>query len=129
MKKKKFDKKSLDQFKKILIKRKEEINDEINHISSDTLMRSQKEASGDNSGYSYHMADVATDNYDREFSLGLASNERDTLYEIDAALQKIKDGSFGLCEDCEKAISKTRLKAVPYAKSCIKCQEAKEKKA
>lgn len=129
MKKKKLNKKSLDQFKKILIKRKEEINEEINHISSDTLMQSQKEASGDISGYSYHMADVATDNYDREFSLGLASNERDILYEIDAALQKIKDGSFGLCEACEKAISKTRLKAVPYAKLCIKCQEAKEEKA
>ena len=129
MKKKKFNKKSLDQFKKVLIKRKAEINDEINHISSDTLMRSQKEASGDIAGYSYHLADVATENYDREFSLSLASNERDILYEIDAALQKIKDGSFGLCEDCEKAISKTRLKAVPYAKTCIKCQQAKEKKA
>ncbi|MFC1708582.1 TraR/DksA family transcriptional regulator [Candidatus Omnitrophota bacterium] len=127
MKKKKFNKKSLDQFKKILIKRKKEINDEINHISSDTLMKSQKDASGDISGYSYHMADVATDNYDREFSLGLASNERDILYEIDAALQKVEDGSFGICEECEKSISKTRLKAVPYAKMCIKCQEAKEK--
>lgn len=127
MKKKKFKKKSIGQFKKVLIKRKEEINDEINHISSDTLMQSQKEASGDNSGYSYHMADVATDNYDREFSLGLASNERDILYEIDAALLKIKDGSFGLCEECDKAISKTRLKAVPYAKLCIKCQKAREK--
>ncbi|MBL7130699.1 MAG: TraR/DksA C4-type zinc finger protein [Candidatus Omnitrophica bacterium] len=127
MKKKKFNKKSTGQFKKILIKRKEAINDEINHISSDTLMRSQKEASGDISGYTYHMADVATDNYDREFSLGLADNERDILYEIDVALQKIKDGSFGLCEECSKPISKTRLKAVPYAKSCIKCQQTKEK--
>jgi len=127
VKKKKFNKKSIDQFKKVLIKRKEEINDEINHISSDTLKKSQKEASGDISGYSYHMADVATDNYDREFSLGLASNERDILYEIDAALEKIKDGSFGLCETCQKNISKTRLKAVPYAKLCIKCQETKEK--
>ncbi len=127
MKKKKFNKKSIDQYKKVLIKRKEEINDEIDHISSDTLKKSQKEASGDISGYSYHMADVATDNYDREFSLGLASNERDILYEIDAALEKIKDGSFGLCEICQKNISKTRLKAVPYAKLCIKCQETKEK--
>jgi len=125
--KNKFNKKALNEFKKILIKRKEQINEEINHISSDTLMQSQKDASGDISGYSYHMADVATDNYDREFSLGLASNERDILYEIDAALEKIKDGTFGLCEECEKPISKTRLKAVPYAKLCIKCQKAREK--
>lgn len=124
--KKKFDKKTLNKFQDLLIIRKKEINDEINHISSDTLKQSQKEASGDISGYSYHMADVATDNYDREFSLGLASNEREILYKIDSSLRKIKDGSFGFCEECNKAISKTRLKAVPYAKLCIKCQEAKE---
>jgi RNA polymerase-binding protein DksA len=127
VKKNKLNKKALEEFKKLLIKRKEEINEEINHISSDTLKQSQKEASGDISGYTLHMADVATDNYDREFSLGLASNERDVLHRIDAALQKIKDGSFGFCEECDKAISKTRLKAVPYAKLCIKCQETKEK--
>ncbi len=127
MKKKKFVKKDIELFKKLLIKRKEEVNEEINHISSDTLKQSQKEASGDISGYTYHMADVATDNYDREFSLGLASNGRDILCEIDLALDKIKDGSFGLCEQCSKAITKVRLKAVPYAKLCIKCQESKEK--
>ncbi|MDD5006113.1 MAG: TraR/DksA family transcriptional regulator [Candidatus Omnitrophica bacterium] len=127
MKKNKFDKKTVAEFKKLLIKRKEEANEEINHISSDTLKQSQKEASGDISGYSLHMADVATDNYDREFSLGLAGNERDILIAIDAALNKIKDGSFGLCEECNKPISKTRLKAVPYAKLCIKCQESREK--
>ena len=127
MKKKKFDKKTLGEFKKSLLERKEEISAEINHISDDTLKQSQKEASGDISGYTLHMADVATDNYDREFSLGLASNERDILYRIDAALQKIKDGSFGFCEECNKPISKIRLKAVPYAKLCIKCQEKNEK--
>jgi len=127
VKKKKLDKKTLKEFKKLLIARKEEINEEINHISSDTLKQSQKEASGDISGYTLHMADVATDNYDREFSLGLASNERDILHMIDYALDKIKDGSFGFCEECNKPITKTRLKAVPYAKLCIKCQETKEK--
>lgn len=128
MKKKKFDKKTLEHFKKLLISRKEEIDNEIKHISSETLKQSQKDASGDISGYSYHMADVATDNYDREFSLGLASNESHILYDIDLALNKIKEGSFGLCEECEKPISKVRLNAVPYAKLCIKCQESREKK-
>lgn len=128
MKKNKLNKKTLEQYKKLLLKRKEEINSEIEHISSDTLKKSQKEASGDISGYTYHMADVATDNYDREFSLSLAGNERSILLEIDSALQKIKEGSFGFCEECNKAISQTRLKAVPYAKLCIKCQEAREKK-
>lgn len=127
VKKKKFDKKTLSEFKKLLIARKEEIDDEIKHISSETLKQSQKDASGDISGYSFHMADVATDNYDREFSLGLASSERNVLLDIDSAINKIKDGTFGLCEECDKAISKIRLRAVPYARLCIKCQETKEK--
>ena len=126
--KKKFNKKGLIEFKKIILKRKEEILDEIKHISDDTLKKSQKEASGDISGYAYHMADVATDTYDREFSLGLASNERKLLLELDDALKKIEDGAFGICEDCKSLIAKTRLKAVPYARLCVKCQEKKEKK-
>ena len=125
---KKLNKKELNEFKKLVIKKKDEALDEIKHISEDTLKKSQKEASGDISGYTYHMADVATDTYDREFSLGLASNERTFIYELDDALKKIEDGTFGICEDCKTAISKTRLRAVPYARLCVKCQEKKEKK-
>jgi DnaK suppressor protein len=125
--KNKFNKKELADFKKIILKKKEEILDEIKHISEDTLKKSQKEASGDISGYTYHMADVATDAYDREFSLGLASNERKLLYELDDALKKTEDGAFGICEQCKSLIAKNRLKAVPYARLCVKCQEKKEK--
>ncbi|MCX5703034.1 MAG: TraR/DksA family transcriptional regulator [Candidatus Omnitrophica bacterium] len=126
--KKKFNKKDLAGFKKLILKRKEEILDDIKHISEDTLKKSQKEASGDISGYTYHMADVATDTYDREFSLGLASNERDLVYELDDALKKIEEGTFGICEECKTLVTKTRLKAVPYARLCVKCQERKEKR-
>lgn len=126
--KKKYNKKELADFKILILKRKEEILDEIKHISEDTLKKSQKDASGDISGYTYHMADVATDTYDREFSLGLASNERDLLYELDDAFKKIDEGAFGICEECKSLISKTRLKAVPYTRLCIKCQEKKDKK-
>ena len=125
---KKLSKKELNEFKKLVLKRKEEILDEIKHITEDTLKKSQKEASGDISGYTYHMADVATDTYDREFSLGLASNERKFIYELDDALKKIEDGTFGICEECKSPIAKTRLKAVPYARLCLKCQEKREKK-
>ena len=121
-------KKELNEFKKLVLKRKEEINDEIKHISDDTLKKSQKEASGDISGYTYHMADVATDNYDREFSLGLASSDRQSLYELEDALKRIDDGSFGICEDCKRLITKVRLKALPQARLCVKCQEKREKK-
>lgn len=126
--KKKFSKKDLAYFKKLLLKRKEEILEGIRHISEDTLKRSQKDASGDISGYTYHMADVATDTYDREFSLGLASNDQKTLYELDDALKKIEEGTFGICEECKSPITKTRLKAVPFTRLCVKCQEKKEKR-
>lgn len=126
--KKKLNKKELADFKKIVLKKKEEILDDIKHISEDTLKKSQKDASGDISGYTYHMADVATDTYDREFSMGIASNERKVIYELDDALKKIEEGAFGICEECKNLIAKNRLKAVPYARLCIKCQEKKEKK-
>lgn len=126
--KKKFSKSDLKDFKKIVLKRKEEILNDLKHISDDTLRKSQKEASGDISGYTYHMADVATDNYDREFSLGIASGERKSLYELDDALKRIEEGVFGICDDCKSSIAKIRLKAVPSTRLCIKCQQKKEKK-
>ena len=126
--KKKYTKKDLLEFKKIIQKKKEVITEDIDRISEDTLKKTQKEASGDISGYSYHMADVATDNYDREFSLGLASHERKILFELDDAMKKIEEGTFGVCEECESLIAKNRLKAVPNARLCVKCQEKKEKK-
>jgi DnaK suppressor protein len=125
---KKLLKKELNIFKKLILKRKEEIADEIRHISDDTLKKSQKESSGDISGYTYHMADVATDTYDREFSLSLASAEGKMLYELEDALKKIEEGTFGICEDCKSPIAKTRLKAVPSARLCVKCQEKREKR-
>ncbi len=126
--KKKFSKSDLKNFKKIVLKKKEEVLSDLKHISDDTLRKSQKEASGDISGYTYHMADVATDNYDREFSLGLASSERKSLYELDDALKRIEEGTFGICDDCKSSITKIRLKAVPSARLCIKCQQKREKK-
>lgn len=126
--KKKFNKKELEYFRKLILKNKEKILDEIKRISEDTLKKSQKDAAGDISGYTYHMADVASDTYDREFSLGLASNERQSLYELDDAIKKIEEGTFGICEECKSVITKTRLKAVPFARLCVKCQEKKEKR-
>jgi len=126
--KKKYNKKDLIEFKKLIAKTKIKISDDIKHISEDTLKKSQKDASGDISGYTYHMADVATDTYDREFSLGLASNERKLLFELEDALKKIDEGTFGICETCKSLITKNRLKAVPYARLCMKCQEKKEKR-
>lgn len=124
---KKMNKKELKLFKDLLLKRKEEILEGISHVAEDTMKKSQKDAAGDISAYTFHMADVATDTYDREFSLGLGSSEREMLYEVNEALKRIADASYGACEDCHSLITKIRLKAVPHTKLCLKCQQKREK--
>ena len=119
-------KKEAAKFKKLLLKKREEILAEINHIVKESL-KSQKEASGDLSGYSYHMADMASDSYDRELSLNIASSEQEVLYEIDEALKRIEEGSYGVCVVCSKKIPVKRLKALPHVKHCIQCQSKEEK--
>lgn len=121
-----FSKNDLKKFKQLLIKQREKVVDEIENITKNTLKTSQRDASGDLSGYTLHMADVATDHYDREFSLGIASAEQRSIYEIDEALKRIEDGSYGLCLTCERPISKKRLTAVPHTKYCVDCQEKEE---
>ena len=117
----------LKGFKKKLTDLRSRMTDEIGRIVGDNMTRSTKDSSGDLSGYSLHMADQASDNYDREFSLNMASNEQEVLYRIDAALKRIEDKSYGLCEVCQKKISKARLKIVPFAELCVPCQEKQEK--
>ncbi len=124
----KMKKKELEEYKKILLKEKDKVLSEIEHIGKDTLKCSQKEASGDISSYTFHMADMATDNYDREFSLNMATAEQKILFKIEEALQRIKDATYGTCEECQKPISKKRLKALCYTNLCLSCQEKEESK-
>ena len=121
-------KKDLKMFRELLLKKKAELAKGIEHIANDALKTSQREAAGDLSAYSLHMADMATDNYDREFALNLAGNEQKLLHRIEDAVDKIDEGTYGLCESCNKKISKVRLKVVPYAELCVPCQEKQEKK-
>ncbi len=66
-----------------------------------------------------HMADIGTDNYEQEFALGLMDSERKLLREIDDALQRIEEGTYGICEGTGKSISKARLNAQPWARYCV----------
>ena len=122
------EKKDLKQFKELLIKKKAEVAKGIEHIANDALKTSQRDAAGDLSAYSLHMADMATDNYDREFALNLADHEQKVIHRIDEAIEKVDAGTFGLCEVCGRKIAKARLKVVPYAELCVPCQSTQEKK-
>ena len=70
-------------------------------------------------GTDNHLADTATAMYDRELDEGLEEGARDTLAEIDAALQRIEDGTYGSCEVCGKPIGADRLNAIPWTRLCI----------
>ena len=122
------NKKESEKYKKLLLERRGELISNVNHITGDTRRQSQKEAAGDLSGYSIHMADMASDNYEREFSLNLASSEREALLEIDEALKRIDEKTYGKCLSCGKKVGKGRLLAVPHAKLCLKCQQQEEEK-
>lgn len=129
MSKERLNKKDLESFKKLLLNLKQKIVGEIRHLTKDNINKSPRDASGELSSYTFHIADMASDSFDREFTLNLASTERELLYLIDDALIKIDSGEYGICEMCEKPISKKRLRAIPYAKYCLKCQAEEEKKS
>ncbi len=125
--KRKFTKKELNIYREQLFNLKDDVLSQIRDISEDTLMKSQKEMSGDISGYGIHIADVATDNYERDFNIGLVANERKIIAKIDDALKRVEEKLYGDCEMCKKPIAKTRLNAIPYARYCRKCKEKIEK--
>ena len=79
--------------------------------------------------HAMHMADVATDMYDREFNLSLASGERQIVQQIDSALDRIAKGTYGICIKTGKRISEQRLKAGPYAEYCLEAQEEMDRKS
>ncbi len=114
-----------EPYRKLLLKAKEQIIGDIRQLSNDNS-ESNNDRSGDISGHALHMADVATDMYDREFLLGLASNDRELLYRIDEAMGRMEDGTYGACIVCKKPIPATRLKAIPHVRACLKCQEKLE---
>jgi DnaK suppressor protein len=76
-----------------------------------------------------HMAELGSDNFEQEFTLSLLANEEDRLGMIELALQRIEDGQFGTCEQCEGPIPKTRLNAIPYTPVCVKCAASRDQRA
>src|SRR3990167_8956516 len=104
------NKKGIQELKARLEAMRGEISESIRNIEKNTLNKSQRDASGDLSGYSFHMADMATDNFDRELNLDIGSKEQQLLNQIESALSMIADGTYGKCVECEEPISFERLK-------------------
>ncbi|MDP8211825.1 MAG: TraR/DksA C4-type zinc finger protein [Candidatus Zapsychrus exili] len=120
MESKEMDKKKLEFYKKMLLKIKEDLLHDVKNMAHNSDSAGNE---GDVSGHVLHMADVATDMYDKEFNLGLASKDREILQKIDDALIRIEKGTYGICLGTGKKISQARLKAIPYTEHCLKHQE------
>jgi RNA polymerase-binding transcription factor DksA len=86
-----------------------------------------KESAEEMDGYSLHMADSGTDNFDRDFALSLLSSDQDAIYEIDEALKRIQKGTYGVCELTGKTIPKSRLDAIPWTRFTVEAQAQLER--
>jgi DnaK suppressor protein len=86
-----------------------------------------KESAQEMAGYSLHMADSGTDNFDRDFALSLLSSDQDAIYEIEEALKRIEKNTYGICELTGKAIPKARLEAIPWARFTVQAQAQLER--
>lgn len=99
--------------------------DSMNGVAQDNL-RSRAEGS-EASAFGMHQADAGSDAYDRDFALSLLSQEQDALYEIDEALKRIDQGTYGICEMSGKDINHERLEAIPFTRFTVECQSQLEK--
>lgn len=111
------------RYYKLLIDLRRTLTEGLDLHTEETLKRSSKDDSGDLSSYGQHMADAGTDTFDRDFALSLVSSEQEALTEIDAAIKRIRDGTYGTCEVTGKPIAKERLLAVPFTRYSAEAQK------
>jgi len=109
----------LKKFREMLLEKRREILINVTEFEDEALKKSRLDATGDLSCMPIHMADLGTDNYEQEFALGLMDGERKLLREIDKALGRIENKTYGICEGTGKPIPKTRLRAQPWARYCV----------
>ncbi|MBM4088977.1 MAG: TraR/DksA family transcriptional regulator [Planctomycetes bacterium] len=109
------------EYKEQLIALRARLRGDFNGMADATLKKTRSEASGDLSSMPIHMADIGSDNFEQEFTLCLMETEGDTLGQIDAALERIEAGTYGVCVECGGRIPKTRLNVIPFTPHCVKC--------
>ena len=115
------------RYYKLLLDLRNHVTGQLDTHTEDTLKRSAKDDAGDLSSYGQHMADAGTDTFDRDFALSLVSSEQEALSEIEAAIRRIKAGTYGTCEVTGKPIAKERLLAVPFTRYSAEAQKEIER--
>ena len=104
---------------------KEMITQEI--VKNPVLEESSEDA-GEETAYDNHLADTATETYDRELDYTLEENSEHVLADIDAALKRIEEGTYGICTNCGEPIAVEHLEALPWATLCIDCKRDRERR-
>lgn len=117
----------LAYFKSLLTEKRAQANADLEELERVSRSDDAQESSEDRSAYSLHMADRGTDAMEREKNLLLAQREGNYIDYLDEALQRIEDGTFGLCRVCGGEIGRARLEAVPTATQCIACKSKDDK--
>jgi len=118
----KLNKNDLEHFKSLINEEREKLLDKLGYLRETAMETTVKDASGDHSSYSFHMADQGTDAQEREKAFLFASREMQYLERLELALKRIKEGTFGICVKCRKSIARERLEAVPIATMCYTCK-------
>ncbi len=118
----KLSKKELDEYKALLHAKRRQLVGMLSGMEDEAL----RSSGGNLSNMPVHMADMGSDVYEQDFTLGMAETERAIITEIDAALQRIEDKTFGICQMTGKPISKARLDAKPWAKYTIEAERIAE---
>ena len=111
----------LQYFKGLILKKKEELLEDLGQIEERSMNSTPAESSG-GSSYSDHMPDLGSDAIEREKAFMFASRDGTYLDHLDQALEWIEDGTFGICRACGGEIAKERLEAVPNATMCVACK-------
>lgn len=117
----------IERYRLLLLEKWTQLLGDVSQIEGEALRKSRLDAAGDLSSVPIHMADLGTDNFEQEFALGLMDGERKILSKIRAALQRIEQGTFGICEGTGVPIAKARLNARPWARYCIEYARMVEK--
>jgi len=121
------NKKDTKLYEQRLLDERSRLMKELGLFEDEMMNSTQRDAAGDLSAYSLHMADLGTDAMQREKAFLLASRDGQLLQTVDEALRRIYDGGYGVCPRCKQEINPDRLDAVPYARLCSACQEKQEK--
>jgi RNA polymerase-binding transcription factor DksA len=114
-------------FKDLLLAKRGALVGDVTSMANEALGKNRQDASGDLSNMPIHMADIGSDNYEQEFTLGLLESEQTLLREIHAALARMDKGAYGVCLGTGKAIGKARLEAKPWARYTIEYARLVEK--